>query len=100
LTVGPHQPGKDRVVTVVRLVARKNLATIIQAVARLRATFTRIQYDVIGDRPEKENLVALAASLGISAQVTFHGQVSDQKKIELLRQATVFVMAPKVLAQG
>ncbi|MBI3572870.1 MAG: glycosyltransferase, partial [Candidatus Kerfeldbacteria bacterium] len=50
--------------------------------------------------PEKQNLVALATSLGCERQVVFHGQIPDEKKWPLIDSSSVAVLVPKALEEG
>ncbi len=96
----PAQPIGQQLVTVCRLVARKNVAMVIRAVAELRRDWPQLEYHIIGDGPERASLERLAVELGITAAVTFHGQVQASEKQARLRQASLAVMVPKVLQQG
>lgn len=80
-----------RLLSVSRLVRRKNLHSLIEAVAKLNpATRERIHLTIAGTGPELSNLKALAEELGISEQVSFAGFVSDALLPELYRRAHVF----------
>jgi colanic acid/amylovoran biosynthesis glycosyltransferase len=61
------------IIHVARLVENKGTATLIRAIALLRDRGVRTRLTVIGDGPEKDNLVALSAELDIAAKVRFEG---------------------------
>jgi glycosyltransferase involved in cell wall biosynthesis len=72
-----------------RLVPEKGFANLIAAFARLEDRHARLV--IAGDGPERENLQALADSLGVAARVTMPGYVRDIRP--LLDQARLFVLA-------
>jgi glycosyltransferase involved in cell wall biosynthesis len=60
-----------------RLVARKNLPLIIEAVEALRADDVEATLDVYGDGPEKQVIEALLVERGLQDRVTLHGYRAD-----------------------
>lgn len=91
LTRFGHDGGEGGLVgTVAALRAEKNLARLLRAFA-LAAAGTPARLVVAGDGPERPALEALAASLGIAAQVRFAGHVADPAP--LLRTLDVFAMS-------
>ncbi len=89
-----------RIVTVSRLVWRKNVDTAIEAFAQLVAQDTELMFDIVGDGPERPALESLARKLKVFDRIVWHGHVSDARRDEILRQASVFVMAPRVGESG
>ncbi len=86
-----------RLVTVSRLAAnaeRKNVDAVIEAIARLRGEID-IRYTVIGDGDDLPRLQALAARLGVGAEVRFLGAVDTSGVVEEFGRSDVFVMAVK-----
>ncbi len=79
-------------VTVAHLVARKRHADVLRALAVLGARHPTLRYSIIGDGPERIALEGLAARLGVSARVDFHGQLAPDEAIAQARRATLFVM--------
>jgi glycosyltransferase involved in cell wall biosynthesis len=77
-------------ITVGRLVKRKNIDTIIRALA----SAPDLRYAVVGDGPELPRLRQLAAESGVS-NVDFLGSVSDEEKQALLNRSRVFIMCPR-----
>ena len=93
-------PPSHRLITVCRLVARKNVQAVIEAVKKLQPTFPDIHLDIVGDGPEKVELQNLIATYHIQSVVALHGQVSDEEKWSLLQRADIFVLVPQVLDHG
>lgn len=73
------------------LVPRKNYDTAIRAIAHTKNK--NLHYYICGKGPEKENLEALAESLGIKEQIHFLGFRTDIK--ELLSASDVFLFTTK-----
>jgi glycosyltransferase involved in cell wall biosynthesis len=95
----PALPNRDRValgwkeedfvmITLCRLVARKAVDRLLELLASAGDECIRLV--IIGDGPEKKNLMQRADTLGISPQVEFTGQITDQRKYSLLRGADIF----------
>jgi phosphatidylinositol alpha-1,6-mannosyltransferase len=86
----PTGPPQFDLITVGRVAARKNLDTVLLALAGLPA----VRYAVVGDGPDLPRLRELAASLGLT-NVTFFGAVSDQERDALLARSRAFIMCPR-----
>ncbi len=95
----PLQRG-PRILTIARLEPRKGIDAVIRALPALTAIHPGLQYDVVGNGDDKSRLAALARQLGVSANVHFHGCVSEEKKADLLRSAYVFALANRREAQS
>jgi len=76
-------------VTVGRLVARKNLDDLLHVLAQ-RAE-ERDLLIVIGDGPKRAEWEALAKSLGLESRVRFEGRVDEERKQQLLAASDAFV---------
>ena len=87
----PARPenGPVRLVSIARLVARKRLDLLLDAVARLTDTTLTI----IGDGPERPQLEGRAETLGLARRVTFTGYVSEAEKHHHLATAHLFTLA-------
>jgi phosphatidylinositol alpha-1,6-mannosyltransferase len=75
--------------TVSRLVKRKNVETVLRALASLPP----LRYIVVGNGPERAGLQELACSLGLE-HVEFAGEVSDDSLQSIFARTRAFVMAP------
>jgi glycosyltransferase involved in cell wall biosynthesis len=80
------------VVTTSRLVKKNGVDLLIKAMTRLPQP---VHLAIIGDGPERENLVALAKELKVSDRVEFVGYLVHQDMITYLRHADVFVRASR-----
>lgn len=97
---GPNTGSVTRLLTIARLVPRKNIATVLQAVAILKKDWPDLHYDIVGDGPEHERLQMLATSLDLEKNVTWRGRADEPTRQRLLKEAGIFVLTPIVLEQG
>ncbi|HTX62337.1 MAG TPA: glycosyltransferase family 4 protein [Acidimicrobiales bacterium] len=84
-------PDSPVVASVSRLVPRKGMDVLIEAVCRLRVSYPDLVLAIAGTGREEARLVARARRSG--APVRFLGRVSEQDKGALLASADVFSMA-------
>jgi glycosyltransferase involved in cell wall biosynthesis len=92
LRIEPHFriSGGLKLVSIGSLIPRKNIQTVLRALARTEKSVT---LDIVGDGPEKENLLSLAEELQIASRVRFRGQVNSSEMAELIGQYDVLVLA-------
>lgn len=76
-------------VSVCQLIKRKNLDKVIRAIS---ATKEDIKYTIIGDGPERNNLMTLTAHLGLKEKVRFEGRYSHDRLQNELRKFDLFIM--------
>ena len=91
LRARPGTAAPLRIVSVARLDAPKDHATLLRALASLPAGDWLL--DLVGDGPLENHLRSLAIGLGIDARVSFLGYQSDPAKT--LAQAGVFVLSSR-----
>jgi glycosyltransferase involved in cell wall biosynthesis len=70
----------------------KGIDLNLRALAKIRCSQQTLSwtYEIVGDGPERENLVNLTNELGLNDLVTFHGRVSYEKTMALLQEMDVF----------
>jgi len=78
--------------TVGRLVPRKGVDTVIQALPLLLQHVPNLRYRVVGSGPDRERLQALARRLRVHDMVEFLGRVEDALLPNIYRNAHLFVM--------
>lgn len=86
--------GKSYLVAYVGVIGRQEgLDLLLEAVVRLRDDHHRsdIQFVVVGDGPELEEIRKLAGEMGLSAAITFTGRVDDETLLTILSTADVCV---------
>ena len=88
-----------RILTVGRLIPRKDFQLLIRAVPQLIQYTTRdFEVEIVGDGPCGSNLVKLAKELGVIHKVRFTGSVPYSKLPEKYQSADIFVLCS--LAEG
>jgi glycosyltransferase involved in cell wall biosynthesis len=90
LPPAPARRSDFDLITVSRLVRRKNVDTVLRAIRAVG----NLRYAVVGDGPELGALRDLSRSLGLT-QVTFFGAVDEQRRHELLDSSRLFIMCPR-----
>lgn len=86
--------GEPVLLFVGRLVARKGVDRLIEALSTIRGRPWRLE--VIGFGPERERLEALAAERGLGERVRFLGRVSDRALVEAYARADALVLPATV----
>jgi glycosyltransferase involved in cell wall biosynthesis len=82
--------GPPRILFVGRLVARKGVDRLLEALAGLRARPWRLE--IVGFGPERDPLERRAAELGIADRVEFLGRVTSAELVSAYRRAACFVL--------
>ncbi|MGY8913510.1 MAG: glycosyltransferase family 4 protein [Flavobacteriales bacterium] len=91
-----NDTNKPMLIFVGRLVESKNVALIIKALKHM----PEVNFAVVGDGPENTFLQQLAKERGVSNQITWLGEVSEEYKWDYLRAADVFILASQELPTG
>jgi colanic acid/amylovoran biosynthesis glycosyltransferase len=97
-----HQPqqGPVEIATTGRLVEKKGISYILDAIATLRADGRNVRFNILGDGPLRGTLEAQAGELGISEHVVFHGWRNQAEIIDILNGCHLFVAASVTAANG
>lgn len=93
------QTGPARILTVGRLVPKKGLHILLEACGRLKQRGHHFLLVIAGDGPERGRLTNLAERLGLSHQVLFLGQVTQEDLIPVYGEAHLFAL-PCVVDQN
>lgn len=95
------EPGEPlRVVTVARLVEKKGIAYVLDAVHRLGEAGLDVSYEVVGDGPLRATLEALRDRLGLRERVRFAGWATPDQVRQVLDRAHVLVAASVTARDG
>ena len=86
-------PGTFVVATIARMEARRNQASVINAIAALRQKGVPVAYVCVGDGEERDKLQALVEERGLGCWVRFPGTISEQEKIVTYGASDLYVMA-------
>lgn len=92
LVVRQHQGRGKRLLFVGRFDHVKGLPLLLQAFAALAQLDPELHLDLVGDGPERADLEAVVAELGIGERVTFHGYHSQAQLRADYARADLFVM--------
>lgn len=92
--------GAIRALCVASLQEYKGHEVLLRALALGGSGVDRIELDLIGDGPLREELQALATELGISSRIRFHGGQSETAVKQALADADLFVLPSIVAADG
>jgi phosphatidylinositol alpha-1,6-mannosyltransferase len=90
----PEERPEYDLITVSRLVRRKNIDTVLKALAKLPP----LRYVIVGDGPERSRLETLAKSLRLP-HVHFVGEISDDELHALFARSRLFVMVPTITTE-
>jgi colanic acid/amylovoran biosynthesis glycosyltransferase len=97
----PRIPGADgevRLISVARLVEKKGIEFGIQAVSRLVKSNQKIEYNIIGDGPLKNEYQRLIQSLGMEKNIKLLGWKRQSEVMENLNNSHI-LLAPSVTAK-
>lgn len=82
-----------------RLTEQKGVKFLISAINLLKNEFQVINLVIVGDGPEKRNLIKLAGKLGVKNRVKFTGPVAKEELASYYHSSDVFVL-PSVKREG
>lgn len=89
------RPGDVVVLTVCRLVAKKGVDVLLDAVAALRRSAPNVRLLVVGDGPRRRACEARAAALGLGDAVLFAGRVPHERVRDYFWASDMFVLASR-----
>lgn len=97
----PGASGTTRdLVFVGRLVEKKGVNTLIEALQLLRPDFPELRVAIVGDGPDRQALEQQARELGVSGLVEFTGPVPNEQVPEFYRSARIAVVPSCVASSG
>lgn len=97
-TFAPRQARQDgtvRLLSIARLAEKKGLEYGIRAVASVLSGYPRVEYNIAGDGPLRDDLAGLIEALGVSDRVRLLGWQRQEEIIELIKEADI-LLAPSV----
>jgi len=93
-------PDAPTLLTVARLVERKGIKNLVQAMPRILTTMPTVMLVIVGDGPERDRLKEEVRRLGLSGNVIFVGKVAEDKLLRLYEISDVFVLPAIVDSDG
>lgn len=88
---GVRRARAPHIVCVGRLVPHKQMHLMIQAVPEVLLSHPDLKVSIVGTGIQLENLRMQVEELGLAGTVEFHGQVSNERRERLLREAWLTV---------
>ncbi len=82
-----------RLITVGRLHTSKGYDVLLEALGQLQADGVAFDLTMIGDGPDRQDLVDQAERLGLADRVTFTGSLGEREIIDAMRKSDVFVLS-------
>jgi glycosyltransferase involved in cell wall biosynthesis len=100
----PGPDGRDparpvRLLGVARLVPKKGIETLLEALALLSAE-VHWRYEHIGGGPLRERLAGAAARLGLAERIVWRGALPQDQVLDAYRRADLFVLASRIAPDG
>ncbi|MFX1518427.1 MAG: glycosyltransferase family 4 protein [Promethearchaeota archaeon] len=92
--------GDPIILTVCRLVERKGIKYLIDALPSIQKEFPKVQLVIVGDGPETNALMTQAKRLGIMNSTIFCGTVPDQELPYFYAIADVFILPAIIDSTG
>jgi glycosyltransferase involved in cell wall biosynthesis len=89
-----------RILTVARLIAKKGLPTIYQALKLLKEKGIAFEHTLIGDGEDRVKILAVMKDLGLSAHTRWLGTQPHEVVIDYYRRAHLFVLGCEVAPNG
>lgn len=84
--------GRKVVLSVGRLIARKNFEAVLRAMPMVLSRFPSLAYVIVGDGPERGRVASLVNSLGLSEHVVLTGALDHQDLPAYYCASDVFAM--------
>ncbi len=89
-----------RILSIARLTAKKGLPTVFKALARLKQDGIAFDYTLIGDGDERDTILSLIETLGLSDRTRWLGTLPHDVVREHYRQSDLFALGCEVAANG
>ena len=90
----------NELIFVGRLVEKKGVQYLLQAIALVRERFPKVHLSIIGDGPLRNELVDLTIALGIEENTEFLGAITQSKLPRLYAGAAIAVIPSIVATSG
>jgi len=82
--------------TVGRVVERKGVDKVLEAMTQLLPYYPKLRYIIVGDGPYLQTCRELATHLGLSESVVFITKADDEEKAAWYQLADIFIMVSRV----
>jgi len=99
-TPRPMPTAPYRILSIARLTAKKGLPTVLQALAQLKQRGMAFEYTLIGDGDDRQDVLDLIETLGLSAQTRWLGTLPHDVVREHYRRSDLFALGCEIAANG
>jgi len=89
-----------KLLSIGRLVEKKGIDVALLACKELKDAGVNFEYHIIGSGPEMEKLQMLGRELGLTNQLTFHGQQPSNFVMDFYRSASLFLAPSRTARNG
>lgn len=89
-----------RILSIARLTAKKGLPTVLKALAHLKQNGVAFDYTLIGDGDDRDKILALVNTLGLSKRTRWLGTLPHDVVREHYRRADLFALGCEIAANG
>ena len=83
---------KFTIISVGNLIKQKNFDISIKAISELKNKYKGIELIIVGDGPEKKNLVKLAETEQLQNNVKFMNSISNEDVHKLMKKSNIFIL--------
>jgi glycosyltransferase involved in cell wall biosynthesis len=96
----PPADGEWRLVQACRLIQKKGLYTVLDALPRIIESFPKIRFVLCGTGPEERKLAAAVRARGLESHVLMPGWMNQKELIDAYHFAHVFLHPSELTASG
>ncbi|MDJ0450429.1 glycosyltransferase family 4 protein [Methylocystis sp. JR02] len=89
-----HAEEQSDVIYVGRLISHKGVDLLVRAISRLEAERPNIRVLIIGTGPEEKRLIQMTASLDLSKNILFLGQIDANERVFALMKSSSVLALP------
>jgi len=99
-TAGPEASSRLTVLSIGNLIPIKDHALLLRAFAETRKTVPNVELEIVGEGPERGNLIHLAGKLGIGRHVRFLGRLGRPAVALAMQRCAVFALPSRYEGLG
>ena len=85
-----HKKGID-IIGTGSLIRLKRFEIFVEVIEKIKRQRENIKVLLVGDGPEKENLIALVKKLGLEQTISIAGELSHKELLKLMQQSKIFL---------
>lgn len=94
------EKSKNSLIYIGRLAELKGVEDLIDVIFEIKKEIPKIKLNIVGSGPKRKILENKVEKLNLKNNVIFHGYLSDEDKIELLKESQIYLSASKLEGFG